>query len=522
MNGLFDEIRIAVHSVWQRRWIALATAWAICLLGWLVVALIPNTYESKARILVQMQGVLADKVGISSGDRARQIDEVEQTLTSAINLEKVVRATDLGTQISSPREMEAAVESLRKNIKVVASQDNLFEITASANESGYSDAANAKLAQRVVQKMIDIFREENLAGGRGEMSETLAFLDAQLEQRQRQLEEAEQRRLEFETRNAGLLPGVGSVSSRVEGARLELRQVEADLMSAQSSLAAINGQLAGTPPTISSPYYVPGAGGGGGGGARAALSQAQSELASARARGWTDSHPDVVAMKAQIASLRAAAAAEPAGGGGGGMRESRSANPAYSSLQSIRAERQANVAALMARKAALQGELAAMGAKQAEEPGVAAEAARINRDYEVLKGQYDKLLQDREELKLRGQVESETSAIRFEVIDPPSSPRTPVAPNRPLLLVGVLLAGIGGGIGLAFALGQLRGSFVTIAKLQKATGLPVLGSVSHTLTAAQRAMRKKQLRWLAGGIAGLFGVFTLLMAVEFVQRGMVA
>ena len=49
MNGLYDELRIAVHSVWNRRWLALAIAWGVCLLGWLVVSLIPASYESSAR-----------------------------------------------------------------------------------------------------------------------------------------------------------------------------------------------------------------------------------------------------------------------------------------------------------------------------------------------------------------------------------------------------------------------------------------------------------------------------------------
>ena len=38
MNGLYDEFRVAVHSVWTRRWLVLAVAWGICILGWLAVA----------------------------------------------------------------------------------------------------------------------------------------------------------------------------------------------------------------------------------------------------------------------------------------------------------------------------------------------------------------------------------------------------------------------------------------------------------------------------------------------------
>ena len=188
----------------------------------------------------------------------------------------------------------------------------------------------------------------------------------------------------------------------------------------------------------------------------------------------------------------------------------------------MRAERQAAVAALQARKGALQADMAQLASKQSLEPGVAAEMARINRDYEVLKGQYDKLLADREQIELRGQVETETDSVKFRVIDPPSSPTSPAAPNRPLLLAMVLFAGLGGGVGTAFAMGQLQTSYPTAAKLEKASGLPVIGSVSQILTSTQREARKKKMRLFYGGTGALVGVFALLMVVEFIQRGMVA
>ena len=70
MNGLYDEIRVALHAIWTRRWLALAVAWAIAILGWLVVSQIPNSYESRARVFVQMQTILPDKVGITPGPAA--------------------------------------------------------------------------------------------------------------------------------------------------------------------------------------------------------------------------------------------------------------------------------------------------------------------------------------------------------------------------------------------------------------------------------------------------------------------
>jgi hypothetical protein len=117
-------------------------------------------------------------------------------------------------------------------------------------------------------------------------------------------------------------------------------------------------------------------------------------------------------------------------------------------------------------------------------------------------------------------VKTETGSVQFRVIQPPSTPTAPSAPNRPLLLLGVLIVGIGAGVGVAFALGQLKGTFPTAARLEKAIGLPVAGSISQTVNAAQVAVERQRLKWFAGASAGLAGVCLLLIVVEFVQRGM--
>ncbi|AOR76206.1 MULTISPECIES: XrtA system polysaccharide chain length determinant [Sphingomonadaceae] len=507
MDSLYEELLAGLHSIWHRRWIALAVAWAVCLAGWLVVALIPNSYESHARIFIQLDDALAEQVGIGVADKKRDIERIRQTLTSAVNLEKVVRATRLGDTIENPKAMEAAVLKLGKNVKVVSQEDNLFEITATANDSSFSDAENAKLAQSVAQKLIDIFREENLSGNRGDMVETLEFVNQQLRARERELESAESKRTAFEAQHPEMALGGAAVAQRLESARSTLRDIDADLSAAQSASAAIDGQLAGTPRTI--------AGGAADGGAQSSLARAQADLAAMRARGLTENHPDVIAAKNQVAALRAPAAQEAASGGG-------TINPAYSSLQSIRAERQASVQALQSRKAATQSDIASLTASAISDPELATQAQRINRDYDVLRQQYDKLLQDREELRLRGEVKTEREAVKFQVVDPPTSPRTPVAPNRPVLLLGVLIVGFAGGCAGAFALSRVRSVFATTAGLEKATGLPVLGAISHSLTDRARALRAKRLKYFYAGTAALCGLFVVLLAAEFIQRGMVA
>ena len=513
MNGLYDEIRVALHNVWTRRWLVLAVAWGICILGWLAIATIPNRYDSRARLLVDVNQILPDDLPGSGLDR-QQIDQIRETLTSARNLEKVAVTTGLIPAGAGERDKAGAVAMLQKNIKIVPQQDNIFEITSSIGIGSLSDKDNAKLASGVLDSLITVFRDDQLRGGRVNAREGLKFLDAQIADRERALREVEARRAAFEAQNIGLIPGgTGSPAQRVDAARAELNQIDTQLVSAQAALAAANGQMASTPAT------VPGAGGGsvGGGVARQQLAGAQGELASMRARGLTDAHPDVIALKSQIASLKAQADREGTGGGPGAVQ-----NPAYASLAAMRAERQATVSALTARKAQLSGEIARITSQQIQNPGIAAEYDRINGEYTALKAQYDKLFAQREQVRLRGDVQTETDAIRVELLDPPTKPTSPAAPNRPLFLTLVLLAGIAGGIGAAFTLSQVRTSYATAAKLEQASGLPVIGSITEVVTPGRHVERRKRLVWLASGAAALVGLYALLLVAEFVQRGMVA
>jgi polysaccharide chain length determinant protein (PEP-CTERM system associated) len=508
MDQLYEQLRIAVHQIWTRRWLALAVAWGMCLVGWLAVALIPNTYESKAKVFVQMQSILPSQAGFNPADRQTDLIQITQSLTSTANLEKVVRRTDLNTLVASNRDLAAQVDKLRKSIKMTAQQDNLFELSATASVSGFSNAQNAKLAAGIVQNLLDMFVEGNLAGDRSETTQTLTFLDEELRRREAGLQQAEERRVEFEQRFLGVLPGEGSIAQRMSSARMELANIDQELMQAQSSLGALRGQLASTPQTM------PGADGGSGG-ASGQIASLEGQLSQAYARGWTDAHPDVVSIKSQIARLRPQASRERPGSGG-------VSNPSYVSLRAMVAEKEGQVAAVSARKNQLQSDMAQLMSKQASEPGVAAEQARLNRDYEVLKQQYDKLLEDREQVRLRSDVQRRTSMIKFRVIDPASQPTVPATPNRPLLLTIILVAAIGAGIGAAFVRGQLQTTFPTQSRLEQASGLKVLGSISTLFTPVQRARNRQRLIWLAGGGGALAASYAILMAIEFWQRSTVA
>ena len=507
MNGLYDEIRIAMFSVWNRRWLALAIAWVLCILGWVAVSTQPNSYESEARILVDAQNILSDQTGITSGERFKAIEKLSQTIVSYSNVQKVVTGTDLGLKVTTDKQMDGAVKALQAKVEVETSDENVFDIKV--------EQSSPKLARDVVQKLIDIIQEENIAGDRNSVTQEIEFLDGQVAEAQKTLNAVEAKRITFETENLGLLPGVGSVSQRVESARSEINQIDSQLVSAQSALVALDAQLAAVSPTVSTPAFNSGSPGGGG--AAGALAAARGELAAMRSRGLTDRHPDVVSMRKQIETLRAQVASSPSSGGGSSVIST--PNPAYSSLQGLRAERRATVAGLRTRRATLQAELAQLTSQQSLEPGVASEMEKLNREYDIAKDQYDQLIIAQNKARLRDNIGIETDAVKFSIIAKPTLPTVPSAPNRPLLLTIVFFFGLGGGVACAFALGHLQTSFPTASRLERVSGLPVIGTVSQMLTPQQKAVRLKKLKMFIGGTASLVGVFVLLIVVEFFQRG---
>src|SRR3546814_19538279 len=103
------------------------------------------------------------------------------------------------------------------------------------------------------------------------------------------------------------------------------------------------------------------------------------------------------------------------------------------------------------------GDVAKITAQQIQNPGIAAEYDRINGEYTALKTQYDKLLTQREQVRLRGVVRTETDALNIELLDPPSTPNHPSAPNRPPLLNTLLPTALrpGGGATIALLQGSL-------------------------------------------------------------------
>ena len=84
------------------------------------------------------------------------------------------------------------------------------------------------------------------------------------------------------------------------------------------------------------------------------------------------------------------------------------------------------------------------------------------------------------------------------------------------------MVGLGGRVASAFALGKLGSGFSTAARLERASGLPVIGSIGEVLTETQLQLRRRRLKLFTGAAAALGVAFVALMGLEFLMRGLAA
>ena len=523
MQSIYDQVMTTLYMVWRKRWYGLVAMWMVCLVGWGIVATIPDVYEARARIFVDTNSVLPNMLNQRgmNNNPLRQVDIVRRTLISRPNLEKVIRRSDLDLTIQDESEMEVLITELTDNIKLESQGGDLFSLAYRSGSRDLSREDNAQRAKMVVGQLMNIFIEANTGEQRSQFTTALRFLDEQIADYERQLEAAEKRKADFERQYLGLLPGDGNFTSQIDQRRRELEQVSQSLMQARSSRAALGAQMRSVPSTL--PGQVFSFNGGPSFDASTTsgrIQQLELQITDSLARGYTDQHPDIVTARNQIKRLQQQAASEKSSGNAPASASGpRQPNPSFVALQSRMFDKDSEIAALSARQASLQAELAELQGKAEGAPGIEAEMMKLNRDYDAQKKKYNELLASREEAVVAGNVENSTDRVQMRIVDPPEVPLKPVAPNRPLLLSGVTAVGLLVGIAIAFMMSHLHTTYVSIGGLRNATNLPVLGGVSAILTEQQRTQERLRLGLFAIAFLGLVGVYAILLVLETIQRG---
>lgn len=519
-NGGLTQARELLRELWRSRWLAVGVAWGLSVVLGLGVLLVKDKYQASARIYIDTQSVLKPlMVGLAfQPDIEQQLRMLARTLISRPNAELLRASPEIGwdNTADTPAKHAQEVESLMKAIKMApGGSGNIYEIS-------YRDT-DPRRAERLVSQLVKMFVSSGADNKRRDSQDARNFIDEEIREYEGKLVLAENRLKEFKLKNFGV-SGVSAQDyfTRMSALTEEVNKLRLEYSAAEQSRDALKRELASEAPQLPA-QALPGPSG-----APLApaplVSEFEPRLEAARKqldemlRRYTDEHPDVVSTRRIIAQLEAqkrqdleaqrkalatALAAEGPKGPTATAMAAAATNPVFQKLRISLAEAEANVASLRVRLGTQQARLNEIRALASRTPQIEAELSQLNRDYDVIRKNYEQLVARRESASLGLKIDQSSPLAEFRIIDPPRAAPTPVLPNRLSLAVAAALLAIGAGIGAALLRAKLRPVVTTPKALRELAGRPVLGSVSLLMNReAQRAQRAGAFA-LAGALASL-------------------
>jgi polysaccharide chain length determinant protein (PEP-CTERM system associated) len=509
MHDLYVTALYYVSAIWKRRWATVLIATAISIVGWIAVILIPDSYQSSARIYVDTSNVLQPLLRgmVVQSNLQAQVQLMQQTLLTRPNLQSVARTTDYDLTATTPDEMKLLIEGLQDRTVVIAERGNLFSIS-------YTDS-EAQRAHDVVVALLEIFVENNIGESRKEFDVARDFIEDQIESYERQLQEAENRLAVFQQDNMHMLSGEGGFLGRATVTQQRLKLIELELKQAIAERNVLSRELASVPE-----YLPPNAAVSGGPPSDASfrLLEAEAQLRSLMSR-YTENHPDVIAIQRQVDELLASAEAErnalaEYADTGDDSGVTGPPNPLYNQLKLRLIDQESRIGSLRQKVTTVSAEFADLNQLADDVPMVEAEFKQLNRDYSVLNGKHSELLASREAAKLSREREKRGDEVTYRLVEPATVPLHPSGPNRPLLLSGVLGLSFIAGIAFSLALVLLDSSFWSVKDLQQRLNMPIYGTVSEISGFANTASSSAGVLLLSLFVTALLATFSMLMMLE--------
>jgi len=506
MVELLNQLHALVKGGWKYRWYAIVIAWLISVVGFMIVYKLPNNYQSSARVFVDTQSILKPLLaGMTTVPNIEQeVSIMSRTLLSRPNIDRVMRMVDLDIKADTAKDHQILMDQLISHIKIDGTvQNDIYSIT-------FNDE-NPRLAKDVVQALLTIFVEGSFGDKKQDSSKAVVFIDGQIKNYEEKLIAAENALKDFKLKNIGLLPNQGSDSgSKLSEMNDMLNQAKLELVESEHARDSIQRQIQSVETTIKSE-------------SRTTIANPELDtriqtlnknLDSLRLQ-FTEEHPDIVTTKRLIAQLEArkyeeAKAQKP-------DAEILTTNPVLQQLKISLSGAEARVASIRARVEEYASRTAKLRAMSLAAPEIETQLSQLNRDYQINKENYEKLVASRESAKISGDLNTTTEMMTFRVIDPPTLPITPIGPNRLRLFSLVFIVALAAGLAGAILLSKIRPTFLSQADLLEATGMQVLGTVSMNWTETERKRQKRSVYALGTSFFILIVFYVAVMAFIYLK-----
>jgi polysaccharide chain length determinant protein (PEP-CTERM system associated) len=525
----------------RRRWWIILSVFLVWGMVWGLSWLLPSTYQSEALILLEQQKVpdqfVMPNVSASLQDR---IQSISQQVLSRTRLQATIDRFHLysrNNRISILHKSRDPVELMRDDISIelVRAPGHPGEFTAF--KMRYS-ADSPGVAQQVNIELTSLFVKENVEAQQQLSEDTTSFLENQLADARVKMEKQEAKVAAFKAKHLGELPSqlesnvqilVGiqaqllSTAQALDASRrqklymeslLQQNQSRASLDSGSSATGDVTGDSTITT-SASADKDLPGL--------RLRLRDLQSR--------YTESHPDVVALKDKIAkaeklkksvedeingSLRSSKITNSADPATNDELEP-TASPSMTQLQSQLRANQMEIENYQQHERDLESQASSYRTRLNMTPETEQELTDISRGYEESKSNYNSLMQKQMQSQLATSLEEHQKGEQFRIVDPPSLPNKPSTPNHfKVSLVGLAL-GIALGLGIATL---LEFTDVRVRKEKDLVGIvpvSVLVGIPHLSTPGETRSRVFRRRTELGAATAMVILIVLGNLYAFVK-----
>jgi succinoglycan biosynthesis transport protein ExoP len=559
-----------VRMFWKRK-LVVGLVWILgsAIVG-MVVWKLPPVYKAEALILVDSQKIPDRYVTATvSTELQDRLATIGQQITSSSQLKKIIDDFGLYKEEKKKLFQEEILDKMKKDISIVL-EKGWTGNRPGAFRIGYEGPDPSVVAQ-VANRLANLYIEENLRVREVQAEGTSEFMDTQLTEAKKRLDELEVAVSNYKLKHNGELPQQESIlSSELSRQDMALQANREAIRRAEESRKFLRDTLDVAEATVSAlaqPQAQPQTTGG-----RAATNPAtgaadsgqalspdakRSDLLRARLRalhdaGFADGHPDVKTAKDSLASALAEeakeakeakeqAAKKPAATPGN--QNSAAVDQMVAAVRTQgQTERDRAVAGARERVAALKTQIDALTQeirdRNTDQPKMLEkinslqtrlgslpireqEMAALTRDYEISKANYKAVLDKKLQAEMATDMERRQKSERFTLLDPARVPEKPAMPNRPLFAgIGSLLTLILGAV-LGFGL-EMRQSCI-LGEWELPKGVVVLGRVSvidlRSVVAPTERPTGRPFRKLAFGLTSVFLLVVLAAGFYVVRTG---
>jgi polysaccharide chain length determinant protein (PEP-CTERM system associated) len=522
-----DILRI----LWRGKWLVAGPFVAIFVATAVVAWRLPERYRSETLILIVPQRVpdayvrstVTTPTERSASDR---LETVKQQVLARTRLERLILDLNLYPNARRSGILEDVIQAMRRDIDVqMVPKGDAFRVGFT-----YSDR---RLAVDVVNRLASAFIDESNQDRTLFAESTTSFLETQLEDARRRLEDLDKKLADYRTRHAGELPTEREANLQVLAASQAQVQTMAESINRdrdrryllERTLTELSSEApASAPPPTSSANADPNTIAG-----QTVADQLQAARTSLRSLElrFTGDHPDVKRARRMVADLEVKAQQEalqkPVSPDASTPRPT---NPLEEARQTRIRDLRLEIEGIDRTIASKQAEEKSLVAKSAEyqrrveaAPARESELTSLLRDYDTVQKHYANLLAKQEDSKIAANLERRQIGEQFRTLDQARVPDRPVSPNRPLIDLAGAVVGLAIGLGIVAFLQYRDDSFHTDEEIVRLVALPVVAMIPQMVSRAERKARRRRTLLVAATAACVFLVGFSAVAWWFLFRG---